>query len=400
MFSLASPLAILVLVVVAIATAATIVWLSPYFRRLVNSRGARLSSLDGLRGFLAFGVFIHHATLNHGLLSAIGWSGPNSVLFNYLGSGCVALFFMASGFLFWSRAIDKKVDPERLLISRFWRIMPMYWATMFVVFIVAGSLSNFTLRVDPIVFRREVAFWLMGGYFVIGTINGVSTVNINAGVTWSLLYEWWFYLALPLLAIFATPKRFALGFGLFMAVRYVSLSHVPEYYFPIQHSTGFAFGMLMAHLVRIERLRFWMTRRSVALGALLFLAGCLWYNDTHPLTAISNQVMSLPLFAAVSCGNNFFRVLTRRWALLLGHVSYSVYLAHGLVLYFLVQRVLGAKAVMEMTPVAYWGWVAVFVVPCLVGVSCLTYRFIEAPFLRRASLSGSPSSVRRPAEYG
>jgi peptidoglycan/LPS O-acetylase OafA/YrhL len=106
--------------------------------------------------------------------------------------------------------------------------------------------------------------------------------------------------------------------------------------------------------------------------------------------------MSLPLFAAVSCGNNFYRVLTRPWTLLLGHVSYSVYLAHGLLLYFLVQRALGATVVASMTPIRYWGWIVLAVTPLVVLAASLTYRFIEAPFLKRASLSLRPME-RKPS---
>jgi peptidoglycan/LPS O-acetylase OafA/YrhL len=79
-------------------------------------------------------------------------------------------------------------------------------------------------------------------------------------------------------------------------------------------------------------------------------------------------------------------LLRRRFTLFLGHISYSVYLTHGIVLYFVVQLALGPKEVIRMGPTQYWAFIAFVVGPLVVLSSTLTYRFIEAPFLSLASL--------------
>jgi len=100
--------------------------------------------------------------------------------------------------------------------------------------------------------------------------------------------------------------------------------------------------------------------------------------------SLSNSI-ALPLFAVVACGNPVFGLLTRRWALFLGHISYSLYLIHGLVLYYLVQLVWSREALTRMPLWLYWLY-GFGVTCCVIAASALTYRYIESPFLARASL--------------
>lgn len=66
-----------------------------------NPRGDRLSNLDGLRGFLAFGVFFHHSAIYHQYFQDGQWVLPPSCFYTLIGPACVALFFMITGYLFW-----------------------------------------------------------------------------------------------------------------------------------------------------------------------------------------------------------------------------------------------------------------------------------------------------------
>lgn len=55
-----------------------------------NPCGIRLSNLDGLRGFLAFGVFFHHAAVYHQYLQNGQWALPPSPLYTLIGQAGVA----------------------------------------------------------------------------------------------------------------------------------------------------------------------------------------------------------------------------------------------------------------------------------------------------------------------
>src|ERR1700761_6804237 len=68
----------------------------------------RFAAIDGLRGYLAIFVFLHHSSIWYYFHSIHEWSHLPSSLFNHLGSTSVALFFMITAFLFFSRLIDAR----------------------------------------------------------------------------------------------------------------------------------------------------------------------------------------------------------------------------------------------------------------------------------------------------
>lgn len=77
----------------------------------------RFATIDGLRGFLAFFVFLHHSCIWYFYLRSGKWEVPPSNLYTHFGESSVALFFMITGFLFLSKLIEdrsKKIDWERL----------------------------------------------------------------------------------------------------------------------------------------------------------------------------------------------------------------------------------------------------------------------------------------------
>src|SRR5438105_476841 len=83
------------------------------------SSEGRYASIDGLRGYLAFFVFVHHSAAWYYFLRT-GWQTPSN-LFSFFGPGCVAFFFMITGFLFFSKLLEAKekpVDWTKLYMSR------------------------------------------------------------------------------------------------------------------------------------------------------------------------------------------------------------------------------------------------------------------------------------------
>lgn len=89
----------------------------------------RFNSIDGLRGHLAFFVFLHHSCIWYFYLHDGYWRVPESRLFTHFGQTSVALFFMITSFLFFTKLLnsnEKGIDWNRLFISRFLRLVPLY----------------------------------------------------------------------------------------------------------------------------------------------------------------------------------------------------------------------------------------------------------------------------------
>jgi peptidoglycan/LPS O-acetylase OafA/YrhL len=86
-------------------------------------------------------------------------------------------------------------------------------------------------------------------------------------------------------------------------------------------------------------------------------------------------------FIPVACGNSLFGLLNFRGFRLMGIVSYSVYLLHGVALYVahpLLQRL---RSTGSQQPLHYWLGV-LGVGAAVLLLSMVTYRLIELPFMR------------------
>ena len=55
-------------------------------------------AIDGVRGYLGFFVFLHHAYIWNHYLKHHVWENPKSNFFNHLGQTSVALFFIITSF--------------------------------------------------------------------------------------------------------------------------------------------------------------------------------------------------------------------------------------------------------------------------------------------------------------
>src|ERR1700676_3751492 len=66
----------------------------------------RFASIDGLRGYLALFVYLSHGCLWYFYLRNGRWDVPPSRLYTHMGSSSVAIFFMITGFLIFSKLIE------------------------------------------------------------------------------------------------------------------------------------------------------------------------------------------------------------------------------------------------------------------------------------------------------
>lgn len=369
----------------------------PFYTRLTTPslEPNRLASLDGFRGFLATAVFFHHAPHFYYLLTSGKWHGPESDFYFhtpvniyhnygpafYLATGDVAVrfFFMITGFLFWSKVLRGKLSVRQLLSSRIRRLIPMYLFSFLVILLIALSWTNFRLLEPPLSFLHEIILWLPGGLFGGPPLNTVSVIPINAGITWTLQYEWIFYLSLPLLGLLFGGRRFIILCSLFLISfplvrRFCHWTYTREMlvYLP------FLCGMTTAYLSQLPRLQNRLRRSGWSLFILLLLLA------SPPLYTLDRDLTTLfvlfPIFAAIVSGNHIFGLLTTRWASFLGHISYSVYLIHGIILSLLLRLLNTYVPLTQLTPLQFWGY-CLLIGLAMIACATLTYRFIEHPFM-------------------
>jgi peptidoglycan/LPS O-acetylase OafA/YrhL len=356
----------------------------------------RFLSIDGVRGFLAFGVFIHHAIVNWYFLRTGVWQPPKINFVKQLGATSVAIFFMITAFLFWGRVLHSRdrMKWQSFFVSRVFRIYPLYMLVLAGVLIAVGHRTGWAFNESPVSVIREIGSWLV---FHQPDINGLpSTSLVIAAVNWTLQYELWFYLALPLLAVAVVLSKplwakvicFLLAVGLFAL-------------FQLTPSVGVTFlgGVVGAYWVRSKRLQL---LGQGPLPALIGMAAfsVVFFAAGRPYNPISLILLTV-FFVVIASGNSLFGLLTSKSSLWLGEISYSIYLTHGLLLWVLFQNLVSPKLAVEHS-FATLGAIAVALSPVVVILSSLSFLYLETPCITfgKKLLNGSARSPLAVATHG
>jgi len=337
----------------------------------------RFGTIDGLRGYLAFFVFLHHAAIWVTYSQTGAWQAPDSHLYTHLGQSSVAVFFMITSFLFYDKLLNagtRTIAWRSFLTGRFFRLMPLYATVMLVMFLVVALLSDATLHDKPRYLFFCAVRWL--SFTILGApdINHVDAARIVAGVTWSLPYEWCFYLLLPLLALGTGQRPTWRMLVVIVAGLATAWSAALHWHL----LCIFAGGMLAARLVRHAPFTAF-ARRPLASAIVVACLGLVLLFPTA--YAFLPAALLTIAFCLVAAGADLFGVLAAKASRRFGELAYSMYLIHGILLFSAITFVVGKGRVAAMSGMHYWMVIALLV-PVLLALSALTYHSVEQPGIR------------------
>jgi peptidoglycan/LPS O-acetylase OafA/YrhL len=358
------------------------------------SGGGRTATIDGMRGYLALFVFLHHSSIWFNYLRADTWGAPASHLFLHFGKSSVAMFFMITGFLFFGKLLDARgrgLDWWTLFVARAMRLVPLYLFSMALLFLFIALVSHGHLNEPLPQLLRGALRWLAFTLTDAPDLNGVhDTFAMNAGVSWSLPYEWFFYLCLPALALLVgvVPPLPWLITGLFGLVALTIW--VPHAHYLVNFVAGAA-AALVVRKAAFRTLAGSHLGSGLALGLVTFVV--LVFPDAHSVPAMLLLGMA---FALIAGGSSLFGVLEWRVSRLLGEIAYSIYLLHGLLLFAVFSFVLGRPTAASLSPFQH-ALLIVGLVPVLILLCFLTYQTIEAPAMRNAKGLAARLRSRRTA---
>ena len=377
-----------------IATAAGIARYSQFYRRELAETGKRELALDGLRGMAALMVAAHHAALSRSWLVTGKWGEAQSPVLQLFAPAGVILFFMLTGCLFWgkARAGNGKMSTWKLWRGRLYRIAPLYLFSLLLVLLVAAiQTGGHWLAVEN---WKPLLRLLALGALSWHNIGPVNPGDYNAGVVWTLWYEWMFYLALPFIAWLALGRRI---FGAALMV-YVLTFLSLWFNLNLQPGLFFILGMLCPVLLEDQKLRSQLNRPIAAALALTVTLLLCWLGRGYLFTKVPSISLAgalFPVFLVAAAGNNFFGFLTHPAIRCLGAISFSLYLLHG-IMFRLVFRLLKSAGAVDLPQLDYW----LIIIATAVATTLLcaaTYRWIEFPFLSvshkknpNASLNSQP----------
>jgi len=343
------------------------------------SAQGRYASIDGTRGYLALFVFLHHGCIWYFYLRTGKWDSPPSNLYAVFGQGGVEVFFMITGFLFFSKLIDagpRGFDWGRFFVARFLRLVPLYLLAMLLFFLLVACVSRGVLNEPVPKLLGGMARWL--GFTVAGMpdLNGIAqTYVVSGGVMWSLAYEWFFYFSLPLLALGARvipPAPYlALGAASFAGLLLWQASALPL--------LAFLGGIVAAVLARWPAFRAFAAGRMASMAAL----GCLAIVVALYASAYSvGPVLLLSVaFTFIAAGNTLFGALVSPMSRRLGEMAYGIYLLHGMALFVTFYFILGVAEARAYSPAQHW-LVVLCITPVLVVACFAAFRLIESPAMR------------------
>jgi peptidoglycan/LPS O-acetylase OafA/YrhL len=356
-----------------------LIWATLMSRLLdIKVQSHRYGAIDGLRGYLAMFVFLHHGGSWFWMYHIHQWAiEPNTVFLN-IGFTGVGMFFMITSFLFSSKLIDsynKPLDWTKLYTSRILRIMPLYLFAMAGLVFFTCMLTQFKLHESLGAWFKHVGQWLV---FMQPDINRIQgTKFLIAGVQWTLAYEWIIYCSLALMGwlFFKIPTRAkvwiiaTLFLCLFIYIIYVQY---PDRNW--RRMTPFLSGIASAFLVRIPRIKNLFSRQWMAVP---LLASLVLVIMNYPSLADPIALLGVSFtFLGIASGNDLFGILTAKPSLYLGQISYSIYLLHALVLSCTFVFLL--PGYLDLSPLTHWLIICGSCV-AMITICTLSYTFIEKP---------------------
>ena len=345
----------------------------------------RYDAIDAIRGYAILGVVLTHTQ---------GWIAPDLVILQLIasaGARGVQLFFVASALTIFMSMSDRKQEQNALLnfyIRRFFRIAPAFYVAL-VIYTVHGKMAP--------------GYWAPGGlqwWHITLTalfLHGWNPETINSVVPggWSIAVEMMFYVIAPYLFVKLKNIKQTI-FALFVALVFFKVSswlvntrlvaYYPQDwdYLVFNFSSLWLFGQLPVFLLGIllfHVLRKYKSADSQTAWLLVVWAVFLFFAflevgtyrnllPAHILYAVAFVLFILGVY----CHPHKFVV--NPITVFIGKLSFSIYLVHFMVLYQL-----GKRLPDKFSPDGDLDFLLVFLLVLFisVGISYLTYRFIEVP---------------------
>lgn len=331
-------------------------------------------SLDGLRGLLSISVYLHHSEIWYTYIKTGIWASAQGNFFAYLGTGSVMIFFMISGFLFINKILlsNEIIDWNAFFVSRILRIAPAYYLAATSIFILVYIKTSGKLNTDLFILFKQIFKWICLGFFGTPDLNGLKdTWVINAGVLWSLSFEWCFYFLLPLIAFLINRKKISIFIVISCLSAYQLLKITPDFTILLPFLLGGITAKI--NLMKLPRLQ----KRKVDNFLLIILMLFLCILNVSPTSFIGISLMWI-IFSLIVIHGSSIGWLKNSTFRLLGDISYSLYLIHGIILYVTFEFVIGLDVASKFTLFQHWG-VIILSAPIIVGFSLLSYKIVELP---------------------
>ncbi|MDB5894071.1 MAG: hypothetical protein JWQ88_1602 [Rhodoferax sp.] len=349
-------------------------------------------NINGFRGICVLLVFLHHVA-NSGLPPAAEagslWQNGVHDLFMSFGYG-VELFFMISGYVIVN-SLRRHATIGSFLMDRVLRIFPV-WVPVALFLFVARGVAGGGFAHDAL------PSWLMLSLANLLLLPPLLPVSLLHPASWSLTYEWVFYLASALAAVLwrqRFPVLAKLAWGLLVAALIVCyprslyflpgvlVALAPDAVRPLQRTPWLVYLTLPVFLL------VWLSTDIFAAQFRETLLSVL-FSDRGPAVLVALGAAT-HVFACVAMAGTpaSLGLLRTRAAQHLGTISYSFYLVHPVVMSPVKQ------AIIKAMPGANGTWAATIAFALVAGlvswaVSYASWRWLEQGLAKRLKARFAP----------
>jgi exopolysaccharide production protein ExoZ len=352
----------------------------------------RITCFEGLRGYAVALVFLVHfidhyfartgqIDFNQFDLAAPHTAAQVLAYWAWASHYGVDLFFLLSGFLIFRLMVRPDFDFGRFLWQRVHRLYPAFGVALLLYTLYQGHYWNLW---------RDWSTLLCNAVFLQGIFElGIPAVIVQS---WSLSFEWLFYLTAPVLLLLVRRGRGPLRAWHVLLAGALTLAPL----LPLGHHYArfvmfFAGGLLAA--TPVETTKTWIARVPEAAVVGAYVAVTTFFALDHDFAhfAWAYAVSCLLLVAKATYGNG---LLTRVfcWAPMraLGNISYSFYLLHNLALVVVVDHV---GPLLKVAGAVQFCVLLVLSLAVGVGASRVSYRLLEQPYFQRRRPVSPPDPV-------
>jgi peptidoglycan/LPS O-acetylase OafA/YrhL len=358
----------------------------------------RITAMEGLRGFAVLLVFfVHYDGLFVTYAPTRSTTAAVSGFASLIGNSGVDLFFVLSGFLIYGMAIRKPIKYVSFICRRVQRIYPVFLFVLSLYLLLSAFLPE--RRKLPTHVAEATLYVLQN----VALLPGLFAITPIITVAWSLSYELFFYLTLPLLVHVTRMHRWTrpLRILFFSVCGLIFLSF--SWFLPHPHLRLMMFvaGILLYEVLQSAGVPQGLSGAGEVLSALLLAASFIAIHVSREHvglrsslhSAYARQLLWVLLFGVsffcltmYSFGRKGFMETMFSWAPLrwLGNMSYSYYLVHGLTLNGVVLVAHGAVAADGHAPAFFW----ILMPPAFLATvvaSTLVFVAIEKPFSLRVN---------------
>ncbi|QQS55682.1 MAG: acyltransferase [Candidatus Competibacteraceae bacterium] len=292
--------------------------------------------MEGIRGFAVFLVFlVHYVTLVDPWLTKASATQILSAHVRSIGNIGVDLFFVLSGYLIYGMLIRKKKPFGSYLARRIQRIYPTF-VTVFLIYLLLSAAFPSESKIPD---GWEGLIFVMQNLLL---LPGLFDINAIITVAWSLSYEFFYYLLIPLLiSLFRLREwNWKSRAALFICVSVLLFAYFAIYGGHIRllmFISGILLFEVVEHKKNIDNIPpIGLPALALAIASVILLNAFEannWWKFL--LLFILFFIFCLECFSSEGISNRIFKFTPMRW---LGNMSYSYYLIHGLALKFVFIR--------------------------------------------------------------